>query len=240
MQDEWRPNLYYHIIGKAVPGELLFREEQDYRNFLRKRVRDLYGLIFQIYVYCLLPNHYHLIIRTRTADEIEAKLLSLKRMLKGYQRAYLTGESTWREFVISTFGAATNAHAQYYNRKYDRKGQLFVKPTLHGLTDKGKPGEAYSRTAAAYVAFNYWKHGLAPADFEYPWSSFSAPKYHIVEPDIELHYGSVEDYKAFHLNYLQQYGTKMLDFDEERFWSHLTPRSYVEGDWRWNENGLLS
>jgi hypothetical protein len=228
MQDEWRPNLFYHVLGKAVPGELLFAEERHYRWFLRKSVRDLYGLIFQIYVYCLLPNHFHLQVRTLSEDEMKAKLLPLKRKLRPYQEAFLTGELDWRGYVIATFGAATNRYAQYYNKQVGRKGQLFVKPTLHGLTDKKAPGKAYSRRLAAYIALNYYKHGLMPASGDYLWSSLRNPMYHIIELDIELHYGSEEAYKAYHVAYLKKYGAKLRGFDEEEFFANLTPRVYIE------------
>ena len=103
------------------------------------------------------------------------------------------GESTWRAYVQASFSAATNGHAQYLNRRMDRRGQLFVKPTLHGLTDKGPvPGEMFSRRLVAYVGLNYYKHGLAPAEAAYPWSSLTAPKYHIVELDVARHWGSEE------------------------------------------------
>ena len=234
MQDAWRPDLYYHVIGKAVPGELLFRDERDYRRFLRKNLRDRYGIIFQVYVYCLLPNHYHLVVRTRTRGEIAERLGALRRRLKRYERAFLAGESTWTTFVQAVFRAAPSSYAQYYNRRYGRDAQLFVKPTLHGLTDKGAPGVEFSKTLAAYVGLNFYKHGLAPADANYPWSSLTAPKYHIIEPDIELHYGSEEAYRAFHLHYLKKYGARLLAFDEEAFFANLRPREYFEdiGEWR--------
>ena len=87
MQDEWRPGLYYHVIGKAVPGEWMFREEAEYRRFLRKSLRDQYGLIFQIYAYCLPPNHFHVAARTLYGDEIRARLAGLRRALRPHQRA---------------------------------------------------------------------------------------------------------------------------------------------------------
>ena len=236
MQDDWVPDHYYHIIGKAIPGEVLFKVEADYRRFLRLNVRDLYSLIFQIYVYCLIPNHYHLAVRTRTAEQIRHRLLSLKRRLEPYQAQFLNGEKDWRTFVIDTFRAATSSHAQFYNGEYERSGQLFVKPTLHGLTDKGsRPGELYSKTLVAYIAFNYFKHGMAPADADYMWSSARAPKYHIIEQDLDLHYGGEEPYKLFQVNYLKQYGARMLAFDEERFHADLRPREYIPDYDEWRE-----
>ena len=52
MQDEWVPNLHYHLIGEAVPGELLFREDVDYRRFLRKSLRDGLKHVSEFHVYC--------------------------------------------------------------------------------------------------------------------------------------------------------------------------------------------
>ena len=39
MQDQWRPELYYHVIGKAVAGRTLFTDDEDCRWFLRHVVR---------------------------------------------------------------------------------------------------------------------------------------------------------------------------------------------------------
>ena len=233
MQDDWVPDHHYHIIGKAVPGRLLFTKEIHYRRFLRKSVRDLYRMIFQIYVYCLLPNHFHLGVRTLAEEEMRERLLPLKRKLRPFQLAFLKGDLDWRGYVIATFGAATNSYAQYINNQLEKSGQVFMKPTLHGLTDKGEPGKEYSRKMAAYIAFNYYKHGLMPAQGMYPYSSLRKPMYYIIEPDIEKHYGSEEAYKKYHLEYLKRFGAKMLAFDEEAFFTNLTPRRYIKDYNEW-------
>jgi len=228
MHDEWVENHYYHVIGKAIPGRLLFTEETHYRRFLRKSMRDLYRMVFQIYVYCLLPNHFHLSVRTLTAGEMRMRLSGLKRELRPYQQAFLDGTLDWKGYVIASFGAATNSHAQYINNQLGLSGQVFVKPTLHGLTDKGERGKEYSRKMAAYIAFNYYKHGLMPAEGDYPWSSLRRPMYYIIEPDIEKHYGSANAYKAYHLAYIKRYGARMLNFDEAAFFVNLTQRKYIK------------
>ena len=174
-------------------------------------------------------------MRTRTAEEIVARLHALRRRLRPHQWAFLSGQLEWLGFVQRTFGAATNRYAQYLNHQLGQCGQLFVKPTLPGLTDKGLPGEEYSKTLAAYVGLNYSKHGLAPAEAPYPWSSLTAPKYHIIEPDIELHYGSEEAYRAYHVWYLRKYGAQLLAFDEAHFFAALRPRVYIEAYGTWLE-----
>jgi len=238
MHDAWRPNMLYHIIGKAIPGEVLFREEADYRRFLRKNLRDQFTLIFQVYTYCLLTNHYHLKVRTRGAAEIHARLLEVlarRKKLPRYQHDFLDGLIDWHTFVKVVFRSLSSSYAQYYNKKYGRSGQLFIKPTLHGLSDKGEPGKVYSRTLAAYISLNFFKHGLAAANANYPWSALTAPKYHLIEPDVDLHYGSEKSYREFHVQYLQRYGARMLSFDEKRFFANLTPREYFEDVKEWRD-----
>lgn len=57
MQDEWVPELHDHLIGKGVPGEVLLREEADYRRFLRKSLRDRLRDVMTFHSYCLISNH---------------------------------------------------------------------------------------------------------------------------------------------------------------------------------------
>ena len=94
-----------------MPGRLPFVAEAHYRRFLRIYLRDLLTLIFQVYAYCILANHFQLVVRTRYTDEIVPRLAS-KRSLKAYQAGFLSGERSWAEFVVATFDAATNGYAQ--------------------------------------------------------------------------------------------------------------------------------
>jgi hypothetical protein len=172
-------------------------------------------------------------VRTLTEEEMRERLQPLKRSLRPFQAAFLDGSLDWQGYVKATFGAATNSHAQYINHQLGLTGQVFIKPTLHGLTDKGQPGKEFSRRMAAYIAFNYYKHELMAAEAVYMWSSFRKPMYYIIEPDIEKHYGSEEAYKDYHIGYLRKYGATMLDFDEGEFFASLKPRSYISDNERW-------
>ncbi len=236
MQDEWVPDLHYHLIGKAVPGEVLFRKEKDYRRFLRLSLREGLQHVFEFHVYCLIPNHWHSGIRTRTREDILERLAKKKKLLAG-DRAFIDGTKSYAEYVGYCFQKAFMRYAKWYNAKYGREGQLFVKPTLHGLTDKGRPGVEFSKTMVAYIGLNYAKHHLAAHTDFYHWSSFRCNIYQIIELDIERYYGSEEAYRAFHVAYMKKYGERFFAYDEDEFWKALQPRKYIKdiGEWRLGE-----
>jgi putative transposase len=85
----------FHITGRGVAREAVFRDGIDYADFERQllRVRDEFE--WTLHAYCLLPNHYHLIVETSRSD-----------LSSGMQR--LNGR-----------------YAQRFNQRYDRVGHVF-------------------------------------------------------------------------------------------------------------------
>ena len=241
MQDEWQPGLYYHVIGKAVPGEVLFRGEKDMIRFARQTLRFKLYHCFEILVYCMCVNHFHLVIRTRSVADIRESLRG-KPLAKHNpsDTRMLAGEIHYAEFVANTLSGATSAYARWYNSKYGREGKLFVQPTLHGLTTKGEPGRELSRSLCAYVGLNFVKHRIAEAGDKYSGSSLTHPRFGIVPQETLLQlFGGQEAYLAFHKDYLRTRWRQFIAFDEEEFFAALQPRyfdratrQWVEGEWR--------
>ena len=107
----------YHVFNRGVEKRDIFLDEQDYRIFLyylyiyvvplervlikhphmpiRLRSKNLSPEI-EILAYCLMPNHFHLLVKQNSFDGVSKLLKQL-----------------------------TNAHARYFNKKYDRVGGLF-------------------------------------------------------------------------------------------------------------------
>lgn len=241
MQDQWRPELYYHIIGKAVEGQTLFRDEEDCKWFLRHVVRFKWYTFFEVLAYCLCGNHFHLAVRTRHAHDAYALLRA--RPPRSYSESdflFLDEELGYTEWVYQSFGGALSGLARRLNGKYGRSGQLLQKPTLHGLTDKGLPGVELSRRLVAYVGLNYIKHRMGRFEEAYPWSSVHGEHYKIIEHDTLLAgFGGRDGYVEYHRDYLGRYGQRFMEFDEERLFASLQPRlldeasgRWVEGEWR--------
>ena len=114
----------YHIYNRGVEKRKIFLNEQDYKVFLHflkryltspenshqgktssqvepvrelpaGRQTDIYKQI-RLLCYCLMPNHFHLMIQQLT----ERAIIELMRRL-------------------------SNAYTKYFNEKYDRVGSLF-------------------------------------------------------------------------------------------------------------------
>ena len=76
---------YYHIYNRGSNRELIFRESENYK-FLLSRVKD-YSSRFKIAViaYCLMPNHYHFLLRQDGLDSIS---LFIQRTFNSYSKAF--------------------------------------------------------------------------------------------------------------------------------------------------------
>lgn len=62
----------YHIFSHVNGKELIFREELNYQFFLKQL--DKYIIpIAEIYAYCLLPNHFHLLLRFKNIEGVNAE-----------------------------------------------------------------------------------------------------------------------------------------------------------------------
>ncbi|MFZ5366530.1 MAG: transposase [Patescibacteria group bacterium] len=117
-------NGHYHVYNRGIEKRDIFLDDQDYRVFLHflkfylsppktnfthplgeitgfkpTRIRDFSSSLsqeLQLLAYCLMPNHFHLLLTQKTSNGM-TKLL--RRLLTNY--------------------------AMYFNRKYKRNGYLF-------------------------------------------------------------------------------------------------------------------
>lgn len=87
--------LYYHIVNRGINRQAIFRKKADYLRFLEKLFDSKKRFDWIIYSYSLLPNHFHLQVKTRK-DPL-AKILS----------------------------SLLTSHSVYFNRKYKRTGAVF-------------------------------------------------------------------------------------------------------------------
>jgi putative transposase len=60
---EYLPGHYYHIYNRGADRAPIFREDDNYIFVLRKIKAYSRELDFVVIAYCLMPNHYHLLIR---------------------------------------------------------------------------------------------------------------------------------------------------------------------------------
>ena len=58
------PNAWYHVLNRGRRRELIFRDDQDYDIFLQTVRGACQSWRLRVAAYCLMPNHYHLLIHT--------------------------------------------------------------------------------------------------------------------------------------------------------------------------------
>ncbi|OIN88938.1 hypothetical protein COW80_03265 [Candidatus Beckwithbacteria bacterium CG22_combo_CG10-13_8_21_14_all_01_47_9] len=113
---EYHENGYYHLYNRGVNKGLIYSDEQDYKNFLwllkiylsavdlqgeslkappSHKLKNYFEQI-RLIAYCLMPNHFHLMIWQKDPDGINHFMRSL-----------------------------ATKYTMYFNRKYKRIGPLF-------------------------------------------------------------------------------------------------------------------
>ncbi len=62
------PNAWYHVLNRGRRGESIFLEDRDYNAFidLLKDAAEMWRI--RIGAYCLMPNHYHILVQTPEAN----------------------------------------------------------------------------------------------------------------------------------------------------------------------------
>src|SRR5713101_3495855 len=96
-----QPGFYYHIYNRGNNREDLFREERNYRYFLRLYAKYTQP-IADTFAYCLMRNHFHLLVRIKeTSPLLESREVS------------------------QHFSNLFNAYAKAVNNAYGRTGSLF-------------------------------------------------------------------------------------------------------------------
>jgi putative transposase len=60
---------YYHIYNQGNNKENIFREERNYYYFFKLFKKHLTPIL-DLYVYCLLPNHFHFLVRIKEVGEL--------------------------------------------------------------------------------------------------------------------------------------------------------------------------
>ena len=58
------PYAIYHVISRGIRRDNIYREDDDKEKFLEKlkQTKEKYNI--EVFCYCLMDNHYHLLIRT--------------------------------------------------------------------------------------------------------------------------------------------------------------------------------
>jgi REP element-mobilizing transposase RayT len=79
---------YYHIYNRGINRENIFIEERNYDYFLQLYEKHIEPVV-DTFGYCLLRNHFHLLVRVKSKDEIQSQIQSLRvsEILRTYPKS---------------------------------------------------------------------------------------------------------------------------------------------------------
>jgi REP-associated tyrosine transposase len=145
-----KPGVFYHIYNRGTNREDIFVQERNYRYFLQLYAKHVEP-VAETYAYCLLKNHFHVLVRIKDMEEQDPK---------GFQKPL--GSIAFSNFF--------NAYAKAINKAYERTGSLFQHPfgRIPVLT------QSYLIQLVRYIHLNPQKHGLVSDFREWPYSSYQA------------------------------------------------------------------
>ncbi len=142
---------YYHIYNCGINGENLFRDEENYEYFLRLYDKHITP-IADTYAWCLMKNHFHLLIKIKNLTGFE-NLSGFKKIKPPHQY----------------FSNLFNAYSKAINKRYNRHGSLFERP----FKRKGIDSKEYLQTVVVYIHNNPVHHGFVNNAADWPWSSYA-------------------------------------------------------------------
>ena len=62
------PDAWYHVMNRGRRGERIFESKEDYELFLWVMLEAVELFSLRVSAYCLMPNHYHLLVQTPDAN----------------------------------------------------------------------------------------------------------------------------------------------------------------------------
>lgn len=181
--EKLEPGKTYHLYNKAISHEKLFITEKDYFYFLKKLNRYILP-VANIIAYCLIPNHFHLLVTIKEAKNIPGIPENNK-------------ENQVR-IISKSFSNFFNSYTRSFNIIHDRKGRLFLYPFKRILVDD----DDYYVCLMNYIHRNPVHHGLTEDYNQWKYSSYNAylseSPTHVSREEGLSYFGSLDEFILFH------------------------------------------
>ncbi|MFA9388359.1 MAG: transposase [Prolixibacteraceae bacterium] len=162
---------YYHIFNRGSNKQNIFYSPENYVYFLHLMDQFLAGYV-DFLAYCLLPNHFHLIIKTKEKlelailDEVENRSFCRER----FSKQIIDDVNVIGKIIVNRLKRMFITYSMAINKQENRVGNLFdPKYKRLMITD-----DNYLRYAIFYAHYNPEKHKLIDDFKSYRFSSYKA------------------------------------------------------------------
>jgi len=197
---------YYHIYNRGNNGENIFIQERNYEHFLNLHFKYIEP-IAETFAYCLLRNHFHMLVRVKSEEEIEQTLKVFKtfRVSEKVSKTFMVSEQrkpSGSGNPSKKFSDFFNAYAKAINNAYGRTGSLFEHPfgRVPITTDR------QFWNVIAYIHQNPQKHKFVDDFRDWKWSSYGiilAEKPTKLKREVVLDwFGSKQGYLKLHAKWV--------------------------------------
>ncbi len=179
----------YPFYSRAVGQEKLFKYEDNYRYFLTKYKLHI-NPIANTFAWCLLPNHFHFLIKVKSLDSIRFYYSAVKKI--NFSAELLS------DFIMERFSNWLNSYTKAFNKVNERKGSLFIDYMRRVQVN----GDEQLSATIFYIHKNPVHHGLVKKLEDWKWSSyksfFSNRETSLQKDEVIDMFQGIEAFAAFH------------------------------------------
>lgn len=150
----------YHIYNRGNNSQNIFFNKDNYLFFLKKLRKELLPYC-EILAYCMMPNHFHLMVMTKSSDN--SKLLddSLIQTIEG------------KKNLNTGIAILLRSYTRAIQKQENIKGSLFQQKTkAQALTNSKNLGLNHPAICMHYIHQNPLRGGLVSNMEGWPFSSF--------------------------------------------------------------------
>ena len=169
INDILEPDCYYHLYNRGINSCTIFNNQDNYRYFLKQFAKYMIGVV-DVYAYCLMPNHFHFLIKVKSREELETfvKGSNFDKSVASLKEHQDGGLHASTNIVSKQMGKFISSYSQSFNKVNQRHGALLESPFKRIRVDS----EEYLKNLVIYIHLN-------PLDIKmnyehYPFSSFSS------------------------------------------------------------------
>ncbi|MFZ4412420.1 MAG: transposase [Bacteroidales bacterium] len=145
-QEKFEAGQIYHIYNRGNNKEDLFHEDKHYYYFLNL-VKKYLVPVSDIYAYCLLKNHFHILLKIYDYEKLPEELINKMHL---------------------PFSNLFNSYTKSINKERNRTGSLFQEHIHKNKVNN----DTYLKQLVLYIHMNPVKH--FNTDFKiYPYSSYN-------------------------------------------------------------------
>ena len=180
------PGRFFHVFNRGNNGDNLFYRRENYDYFLRKYYQYL-SPVLDTYCYCLLPNHFHLLVKIKEEravlehrdsisrrdsiswrDSIASEDMSLSDGIPTPDDGIPTPEELAARWASELFRRFFLGYSQAIRKQQGRCGSLFQKNFKRLEVNN----DTYFINLILYIHVNPQLHGIWRDFRDYPHSSY--------------------------------------------------------------------